>query len=104
MSIFSLMTIATISSSRQYHRTLAACGLALALCMVAAPTRAADDAKKSTTAKAPTPASAPEPEKHTDLAGSVLRNGIRLEDEIDVVNTRSICGGGNSDLMRKGLK
>ena len=32
----------------------------------------------------------------------MLCNGIRLKDEIKVVNTRSICGGGNSELMRKG--
>jgi hypothetical protein len=38
-------------------------------------------------------------------AGSaVMCNGIRVEDEIDVVNTRSICGAGNSDLMQSGLK
>jgi hypothetical protein len=104
MSIFSLMTIATNPSSRQCRQTLAACGLALALSLFITPTRAADDANKSNAAKAPTPASAPAPEKHTDVAGSVLRNGIRLEDEIDVVNTRSICGGGNSDMMRKELK
>src|SRR6185369_16376268 len=27
-----------------------------------------------------------------------------LEDEIDVINTRSICGAGDSDFMRKGIK
>jgi hypothetical protein len=69
-----------------------------------APTRAADATKKSNAAKAPTPASAtPAPEKHATAGGCVLRNGVRLEDEIEVVNTRSICGA-NADLMRKGLK
>ncbi len=99
------MTIATDSTSSRSHRTLAACGLALALSVLVAPTSAADNSKKSNAAKAPTAASAtPAPEKHADSTGTVLRNGIRLEDEIDVVNTRSICGGGNSDSMRKGLK
>jgi hypothetical protein len=75
--------------------------------MLAAPAWAADDAKTSNAAKAPTPATAsptPTPEKHASTAGTVLCNGIRLEDEINVVNTRSICGGGNSELMRNGLK
>lgn len=36
--------------------------------------------------------------------GTVLCNGIRLEDEIDVINTRSICGAGDSEFMRKGIK
>jgi hypothetical protein len=80
MSIFSLMTISTESPSLRCQRMLAACGLALALTLLVAPTRAAD-------------------------AGStVLRGGVRLDDEIEVVNTRSICGGGNAELMRKGLK
>src|SRR3982751_5032405 len=80
MSIFSPMTIATPASSSRHHRTLAACGLALALSLLVTRTIAAD------------------------LPGTVLRNGIRLEDQIEVVNTRSICGGGNSELMRNGLK
>src|SRR2546423_4611 len=42
--------------------------------------------------------------KSKGAEGSVFCNGIRLQDEIEVVNTRSICGGGNSELMRTGLK
>ena len=103
--MFSLMTILTDSSSFRCHRLLAACGLALALTLTAAPTRAADNAKKSSSAKAPAVASEkPSLEVHTSSTGSVLRNGIRLEDEIQVVNTRSIGCGGNSDLMRNRLK
>lgn len=98
------MTIATDSSSSRSHRTLATCGFALALSVLVAPTSAADNSKKSNATKVPAAASAT-PEKHADhLPGTVLRNGIRLEDDIEVVNTRSICGGGNSDSMRKGLK
>ena len=52
----------------------------------------------------PSSSAAPTPEKHADHDGSVLCNGIRLEDEIQLVNTRSICGGGKSELMRNGLK
>jgi esterase/lipase superfamily enzyme len=71
----------------------------LALGLLALPALAADSAK------APNPASATAtPEKHSDNGSSVFCNGIRLGDEIELVNTRSICGGGNSDLMRNGLK
>src|SRR4051794_32040795 len=101
MSIFSLMTIATKSSSLRCHRIQAACGLALALTFVVAPTRGADDAKKPNASKSPTIASETlSPANHTGRASTALRNGIRLEDEIDVVNTRSICGGGSLELMR----
>jgi len=76
--------------------------IALALGLLAAPAHAADSTKNTQAALAPTASSAtPAPEKH---AGSVLCNGIRPEDEIELVNTRSICGGGKSDLMKNGLK
>src|SRR5262245_44892155 len=107
MSIFSLMTIATDSSSSRCRRALAAWAAALVVAVgfLAAPSRAADEAaRKSVITKNSSAASdAPAPEKHASNS-SVMCNGIRLEDEIDVVNTRSICGGGNSDLMRNGLK
>src|SRR5437868_3084975 len=107
MSIFSLMTIGTDSSVSRCCRALAtwAAALVLAIGFFAAPSHAADEAtKKSVVTKNSTTSAASAPEKHAASTSSVMCNGIRLEDEIDVVNTRSICGGGNSDLMRNGLK
>jgi hypothetical protein len=104
MPIISLMRIETESSSLCRGRSLALWPalVVLALGLLAAPSRAADSAKNTQVALTPTASSAtPALEKHT---GSVFCNGIRLEDEIQIVNTRSICGGGKSDLMRNGLK
>jgi hypothetical protein len=108
MSIFTLMTIVTEYPSSRCRR-IPACwpaAVVLAIGLCAAPSWAAGAAaKKTDTAKATTDSSAKAtPEKHKSADGCVLCNGIRLQDEIDVVNTRSICGAGNSDFMRKGLK
>src|SRR5262249_9663146 len=88
-------------------RTLAAWAAALVLAVGfwTAPSHAADEVtKKSVVTKNSSAASdAPAPEKHASNS-SAMCNGIRLEDEIDVVNTRSICGAGSADLMRNGLK
>src|SRR4051812_7452519 len=104
MPINSLMRITTDFSSFRCRRLLIGWPaiIALALGLLAAPAHAADSTKNTQAALAPTASSAtPAPEKH---AGSVLCNGVRPEDEIELVNTRSICGGGKSDLMKNGLK
>src|SRR5262245_61464397 len=98
MPIITSMTTVTEASSSRCPRFLAArfAALALVVGLTCAPAFAAND--KS---------SQPVVEKAVSgdhLAGSVLCNGIRLEDEIDVINTRSICGAGDSEFMRKGLK
>src|SRR5689334_13783068 len=101
MPISSLMRITTELSLLRRCRSLVAraATAVLALGLIAAPARAADSAK------APTGASASESSgSHDAPTGTTFCNGIRLQDEIEVVNTRSICGGGNPDLMRKGLK
>jgi hypothetical protein len=82
MSMFSLMTISTESSSLRCGRSPGgwSAAVVLALGLLAGPVLAADSGSRA------------------------LCNCVRLEDEIEVVNTRSICGGGNAELMRKGLK
>jgi hypothetical protein len=70
---------------------------------LAGPARAANDAPKKSVVTKSTTSETPAPEKHASASGAVMCNGIRFEDEIDVVNTRSICGA-NPDLMRNGLK
>ena len=107
MPIISLMRITTDFSSFCSRRSVPSwlAMVVLALGLLAAPARAADSAKNTQAALTPTASSAtPAPEKHSDNAGSAFCNGIRLEDEIELVNTRSICGGGKSEMMRNGLK
>ena len=94
MPIISLMRISTESSSFRCGRALAqyAALVVLALGLCVAPTRAADAEKASAATVEPSSASGP------------MCHGIRLEDEIQLVNTRQICGGGRSELMLNGLK
>src|SRR5262245_4966747 len=99
MPIFSLMRITTELSLLRSCRSQAAWAATavLALGLLAAPTRAADPTKEPTAASAPKSS-----DSHDAPTGTTFCNGIRLQDEIEVVNTRSICGGGNSELMRNG--
>jgi hypothetical protein len=104
MSLFTLMTIVTDASSSISRRAISTwlSAVVIAAGISTAPTRGADSATNtSLVANAKTVATTDEA-RHLD--GTVLRNGIRLEDEIDVVNTRSIGCGGNDGAMRKGLK
>lgn len=108
MPIFIAMTTVTKSSSSRCCRLLAGrlAALALAFGLLAAPSWAANaDAGRSNAAKATAGDHAvATPANSKTAAGAVLCNGIRLQDEIDLVNTRSICGGGDSAFMRKGVK
>src|SRR6476619_6290053 len=98
MPIITSMTTVTEASSSRCLRIVVGrvAALALVVGLTCAPAHAAND--KSSQPVAEKAASG----EH--LAGTVLCNGIRLEDEIDVINTRSICGAGDSEFMRKGLK
>src|SRR5262245_45307385 len=101
MSKFISMTVATDLCTYRIRRKLAG---ALAAIVIAAgfswsPTLADDKPAKSETA------AAAEPSDKADVAdANVMRNGIRLGDEIVVVNTRSVCGCGNGELLRKNIK
>jgi hypothetical protein len=44
------------------------------------------------------------PANGTDKSGNAFVNGIRLQDEIVVVNTRDLCGSCNPESIRSGLR
>ncbi len=101
------MTISTKVSSFRLRRMIAGslATAVIAVGLLAGPASAAATAKTPNARKPSRNASAvTAPEKGHDAGGALLCNGIRIEDEIDVVNTRSICGVGDADFMRRGLK
>ena len=107
MSIFTLMTIRTDAASFRCRISLTGWlgTVVLALGLSIAPAYANDTAAKKADAVNASDAHAPATtDKHASAEGNVLHNGIRLQDEIDVLNTRSICGIGDSKFMRSGIK
>jgi hypothetical protein len=102
MSKFISMTVATDLCTYRIRRKLAGLLAAVALAVGLSYSTALADDKP---AKGDAPTAAVEPSDKTDAAdANVMRNGIRLGDEIVVVNTRSVCGCGNGELLRKGIK
>jgi hypothetical protein len=107
MSIFTSMTISTEISWIRFRRMMAGslAAIVIAVGLLAGTAWAAAAAKKPDARKLSSDTTATTvPEKGNRAGGAMLCNGIRLEDEIDVVNTRSICGVGDADFMRRGLK
>lgn len=102
MSIFTSMSIATDLCTDQIRRMLAG---ALAAWVLAVGLSAAPVAADDKSAKSEATTSTQEPDTRTDVAdATVMRNGIRRTDEIVVVNTRGVCGCGNGEALRKGIK
>ncbi len=94
MPIISLMRISTELSSFRCHRALRQWSalVVLAFGLLLSPAHAAE------------PEKSPAATSESSPADSVMCHGIRVEDEIQLVNTRQICGGGRSELMLNGLK
>lgn len=101
MPIFALMTLTTKKTIKCSRRALLAAGVGLVLAAgLAGRLHAADEpAKKTGGGNAAASAS-----ETAGEGGAVFCHGIRRGDEIDVVNTRSICGVGDSSFMRKNLR
>lgn len=106
MSLFTWMTIVTDASSSRRWRAVVGrlCALLIAIGALAAPALGAGAATNKTDALVANKAVLAAEAKSKHSEGSVLCNGVRLEDEIELVNTRSIGCGGNPEAMRKGLK
>lgn len=108
MRIFTLKTIAaSLRATRccRWQRYLAA----VTIVVSAAGHHAAAAAESPETPAGPvavraSDATPPSPKKSDPARGRVFCNGIRLQDEIAVVNTRNICGCCDPEAIRTGIK